>query len=92
MIDTEKIKSLTKWLKEHPDWCWNYPEQFAAPFMEAVGDDRKGVEEYLGKMKPEELATISGVFEDLYGKWTDNRMWRFLEKLQKKITDAGLQP
>ena len=43
-------------------------------------------------MKPEELATISGVFEDLYGKWTDNRMWRFLEKLQKKITDAGLQP
>lgn len=92
MIDEKEIDSLRKWLKEHPDWCWNFPDQVAEPFMEAVGEDREGIENYLEGLKPEELAIISGVFEDLYGKWTDDRMWDFLESLEKKIIDAGLQP
>ena len=92
MIDEKKINSLRKWLKKHPDWCWNFPEQFAAPFMEAVGDDREGMERYLDGMDADDLVIISGVFEDIYGKWTDDKMWHFLEKLSQKILDAGYQP
>ena len=92
MIDVNEIKQLTKWIIEHPRWCWNYQEQFADPFMKAVGEDRKGLEEYLSKRDAGELCKISGVFEEIYKKWMDEDMWDFLDGLERKIKDAGYQP
>ena len=50
------------------------------------------MERYLDGMDADDLVIISGVFEDIYGKWTDDKMWHFLEKLSQKIMDAGYQP
>lgn len=92
MIDEKKLEKLIKNLKENPDCFWRYDEQFSTPFLEAVEDDRKSLEQYLSNMEVEELAVISRVFQDIYAKWTDEKMWQYLDGLEEKLIDAGYKP
>ena len=91
-MNKEKIRNLIRWLRVHPDWCWDYENQIARPFLRAVGNDRNGLEEYLSSLPPEDLAERSGVFENISRKWKDEHTRMFLQSLQQKIAEAGLQP
>ena len=58
---------------------------FFEPIMEALGDDISAIFEYLNDMDVDDLETISGIFEDIYGKFMTDDVWDALEILEEKL-------
>jgi pyruvate/oxaloacetate carboxyltransferase len=58
------------------------------PLMKAFGDDVNEILDYLNEMDIDDLDEISGIFEDIYGKFMTEEVWNALEALEKKIEDA----
>ena len=92
MMDKKKFKKFIKWVKDNGSWCWDMREVTVNSFWEIVGDDRNGLEKELQEMNPDDLAEITGLFDDIEEKWTDCNMTIFLEKIRLKIIEAGFQP
>ena len=85
-INREKLASIIKWAKENPDaYEVDIDEYFFNPLMEAFGDNVNEIIEYLNGMDVDDLDTIAGCFENIYGKFMTEEVWDALEKLEKKI-------
>ena len=84
-MDEERIKSLIKWWEETDTQGMDVTRYLFDPLMEAFGDDIDEILEYFKVMDVDDLDTISGCFEDIYGKFTTDEVWDALEKLEEKI-------
>ena len=87
LVNKEKIKKLIDWYnKDIRGEEYFYMERdFFEPIMEALGDDINAIFKYLNDMDVDDLETISGIFEDIYGKFMTDEVWDALEKLEEKI-------
>lgn len=89
MIDKVKMKKFIDWVKNNDGWCWDMREVTVNSFWEIVGDDRKELEKEFQEIEAEDLAEITGLFDDIEEKWPDRNMTKFLEKMRLKIIEAG---
>lgn len=53
--------------------------------FEALGNDEKKVIEILSSADEDKLVYFSEIFEDIYRKFTTEKMWNFLGELERKI-------
>ena len=84
MVDSKKVLSLISWYRKNgsvPDM----DENFFYPILDALGDNENEIKIYLDSMNIKDLDCISGVFEDIYGKFLNDDMFAFLGMLRKKI-------
>lgn len=87
-MDTKRIEELVRWFRTHDGQVlfeMDCDKYFVAPIMEAFGDDVDAILDYLDKMKLEDLNEISGIFEDIYGKFMTDEVYDALERLGKKL-------
>ena len=89
MIDVKEIKDLIKMIRRVTEPNIPYEEWFDKPMMEAVGDDRKGLEDMLSKMSIDELDVMCSSFDLFYDKWHDDEMLNMLDGYAEKLRDAG---
>jgi len=87
-VDTNRIKELIDWCETGDGMflcSMDWDKYLGMPLMEAFGDDVEEILAYLDEMDVDDLDTISGCFEDIYGKFTTDEVWDALEKLEEKI-------
>lgn len=87
-MDTNRIEELVKWFRTHDGrvlCAMDIDKYFVDPLMEAFGDDVDEILTYLNEMDVDDLDEISGIFEDIYGKFMTDEVWDALEKLEVKI-------
>lgn len=87
-MDTNKIEELVEWFRTYDGGIlreMDREEYFVTPLMEAFGEDASEILNYLNNMKIEELREISGIFEDIYRKFTTDEVYDALGKLEEKI-------
>lgn len=91
VVNKDRIKELIDWYNnEVIGGEYFYLERdFFVPIMEALGDDVDQILEYLNEMDVDDLDTISGCFEDIYGKFMTEEVWDALEKLENKINEQS---
>lgn len=89
MIDRKAIQNSIEMIKNGQ--IPNYADEFlfSRPILQAVGDDRKGLEKLLREMSLDDLEHMSGFFDDFYAMWNDDRMFNFLNSLSQQLKDAG---
>ena len=93
-MDMNKIKRLLEWEKTEDANvlmdvdCDKY---FFEPLLKALGDDINEILKYLNHMDLKELDRISGVFENIYGKFMTDEVYDELEKLENKLKTYGYQ-
>lgn len=54
-------------------------KEFFYPLLEAFGDDEQAIKDYIIKMSVDDRQIISGISEDIYGKFMNEEMWDFLD-------------
>lgn len=84
MVDSKEIEDIIQWGKRTgpiPDM----DKHFFIPILNALGDDENEIKNYLDSMNIHDLDYISGVFEDIYGKFMNDDMYNFLDSLENKI-------
>jgi hypothetical protein len=87
-MDKKEVKELIEWKKDvGMEYC-DIDKDFFNPLMTAFGDDVNEILDYLNEMDIDDLDEISGIFEDIYGKFMTEEVWNALEALEKKIEDA----
>lgn len=84
-MDKKEIESLIKWWKESDTQGMDVVKYLIMPVMEAFGDDVDEILAYLNDIEVEDLRTISGCFECIYGKFMTDEVWDALEVLEQKI-------
>lgn len=84
-MDKKEIESLIKWWKETDTQGMDIGKYLFNPLMEAFGDDVEEILAYLNEMETEDLAIISGCFEEIYGKFLTDEVYDALEELENKI-------
>lgn len=84
MVDSKEITDLIKWYREI-EGIPDIDEFFLIPILDALGDNENEIKIYLDSMNIKDLDCISGVFEDIYGKFLNDDMFAFLGMLRKKI-------
>ncbi len=93
MIDVERLKKLlnerkTFWAKNDClDRCSIFEEQYEQPVKDALGDDEEEIKAFILDCDGDDLLYISEFFEYIYGKFTNDEMWDFLDEMEVK---AGL--
>lgn len=84
MVDSKKIDELIEWYKNNT-LVLDFNKLFFTPILEALGENEEEIKKYLESMNIEDLDYISGVFEDIYGKFLNDDMYDFLGTLEEKI-------
>jgi hypothetical protein len=90
MVDVKKVEKEITWWKEFANEHYgaDFDDYVVEPLMEAFGDDVNEILDYLNEMDIDDLDEISGIFEDIYGKFMTEEVWNALEALEKKMEDA----
>lgn len=95
MVDVEKAKKLlsergTFWEKHDClDRCSIFDEHYKEPLIAALGDDEKSIKDFLRSCEGDDLIYMSEIFEDIYGMFTNEDMWDFLEEMENKLKMYG---
>lgn len=91
IVNKERIRELIDWYNSEikGEEYFYLERDFFAPIMEAFGDDIDEILAYLNEMDVDDLDTISGCFEDIYGKFMTEEVWDALEKLENKINEQS---
>lgn len=90
MVDKKEVEDIIKWWDTLENTQGLDFDKFVIqPIMEAFGDDVDEILAYLDEMDVDDLDTISGCFEDIYGKFMTEEVWDALEKLENKINEQS---
>jgi len=96
-VDIDETKKLlndrkTFW-KENDclDRCSIFDEHYKEPLLAALGNDEESIRDFIRTCEGEELMYMSEVFEDIYGMFTNEDMWNFLEEMENKLKMYGGQ-
>ena len=87
-MDTNRIEELIKWFRTYDGRAlcsMDRDKYFVTPIMEALGDDVDMILDYLSQMGDEDLREISGIFEEIYGKFMTDEVYDSLGALEEKI-------
>jgi hypothetical protein len=81
-----KVKELLEWWNAIEDkQAYDFDLFFTKPFMESLSDDIDDIIDMLSDLDADDLATVSGCFEDIYGKFMTDETYKRLEILEEKI-------
>ncbi len=91
VVNKKRIRELIDWYDNEirGEEYFYLERDFFMPIMEALGEDVDEILAYLDEMDVDDLDTISGCFEDIYGKFMTEEVWDALEKLEDKINEQS---
>lgn len=79
------ILRLIEWWKNIDKQGIDVEKYFYIPLMTQLGEDEETVLNRLQRLPRSDLEIVSGCFEDVYRKFTTEKVWYALEELEKKI-------
>ncbi len=85
MLDAKEAKEIIKWWKDTDTQGMDFTNHLCKPLMEAFGDDVNEILEFLDEIDVYDLWLISGIFEDIYSRFTTDEVWDALERLENKF-------
>jgi hypothetical protein len=83
--DFNAILRLIRWWKNTDTQGIDSGKYFYMPLLDRLGEDEETVLSRLECLSQSDLEIVSGCFEDVYRKFTTEKVWNALEVLEKKI-------
>ncbi len=83
--DFNAILRLITWWKNTDTQGIDSDKYFYMPLLARLGEDEETVLSRLECLSQSDLEVVSGCFEDVYRKFTTEKVWNALEVLEKKI-------
>ena len=83
--DFNAILRLIRWWKNTDTQGIDSDKYFYMPLLARLGEDEETVLSRLECLSQSDLEIVSGCFEDVYRKFTTEKVWNALEVLEKKI-------
>ncbi len=83
--DFHALHRLIDWWKNMDKQGIDSKRYFYIPLLALLGEDEETVLHRLNCLTQDDLYVVSGCFEDVYRKFTTEKVWDALEELEKKI-------
>ncbi len=83
--DFHALLRLIEWWKNTDKQGIDSEKYFYAPLLARLGEDEETVLDRLKCLSQSDLEVVSGCFEDVYRKFTTEKVWKALGELEKKI-------
>lgn len=87
--DFNDLLRLIGWWKNTDTQGIDSEKYFYVPLLTRLGTDEDTVLNRLECLSESDLEIVSGCFEDVYRKFTTEKVWNALEKLEKKIQEKN---
>lgn len=87
--DFNDLLRLIEWWKNTDTQGIDSEKHFYVPLLTRLGTDEDTVLNRLECLSESDLEIVSGCFEDVYRKFTTEKVWNALEKLEKKIQEKN---
>lgn len=83
--DFNAILRLLEWWKNTDKQGIDSGKYFYTPLLARLGKDEETVLNRLNCLTQDDLKIVSGCFEDVYRKFTTEKVWNALGELEKKV-------
>lgn len=86
-VKKSEADKLIAWWKETDHSGMDYDKYVLVPLMEAMGDNIEEIFDYLESLPMKELEIVYGCFENIYKKFTTEKVWVELGRLEDKLIE-----